>query len=150
MPTNKWRLENKDYIALKAKEYRKNNKEKIQAQTKRWRESNKERTKAWKIKWESENKARRTQMTAKRRAIKRGASADGITPETRLVYSFCERLNKEHRHYLKKGPFSVDHIVPLVLGGAHQASNLQVVTSFYNSSKGAKMNFPRGIEIKIE
>lgn len=115
-----------------------------------WRVKNKDRLREMKLKWESENKEKRTHMTAKRRAIKKGASASGITPEIRLVYLFCKRLNKEHRHYLKKGPFSVDHIVPLVLGGAHQASNLQVVTSFYNSSKGAKMNFPRGIEIKIE
>ena len=70
---------------------------------------------------------------AKRRAIKKKASAKLTFTEEQLIkqyYNYSVRLKN------KLGiEFHVDHIVPLSIGGLHHPSNLQVVPARWNLRK---------------
>jgi len=78
-------------------------------------------------------KANSLKQGAKRRAIKKKASAKLTYTEEQLIkqyYNYSVRLKS------KLGiEFHVDHIVPLSIGGLHHPSNLQVVPKRWNQKK---------------
>jgi len=76
-------------------------------------------------------------ITAKRRALKRGAESDGSTladlielnPD--LICYLCNSEITENVH--------IDHIVPLARGGSDTIDNKALTHPFCNMSKGAKL-----------
>lgn len=73
----------------------------------------------------------------KRVAIQNAATI-GDTLAIRSVYARAAYLRKWFN-------VVVDHIHPLIKGGAHAASNLQIIYALENSLKGAKLNYQPSI-----
>lgn len=123
-----WKAANPD----KVRQYRRlnyeRNVEKVAAQAQEWREANPEK---WQENLRTQNR--------KRRARKAGATVGPIDLDA-LWTGFCalcdHAIDKSlvWPHPLSK---SVDHIVPLSKGGAHEQSNLQWTHLVCNNRKGA-------------
>lgn len=84
-------------------------------------------------KWDNKNRDRRREITAKRRAAKKGATPSWLSQEMRVkmrkMYKMCA-INQE-----------VDHIVPLQgvdVCGLHVPWNLQILDRTANRQKGNK------------
>lgn len=93
-----------------------------------------------KKKWEKKNKAKINRKTSVRRARKRRAMPDWLTPEhlaeIELAYDHAQQLTE-----LTGVQYHVDHIVPLKgkgVRGLHVPWNLQVITAKENLSKHNK------------
>jgi 5-methylcytosine-specific restriction endonuclease McrA len=78
-------------------------------------------------------KPRRQRNEAKRRARTRAATIGDLT-DIQKIYDRCNEL----RQWFK---VVVDHIIPLALGGAHEASNLQIIYGFENARKGIRPDY---------
>jgi hypothetical protein len=147
-------------------EWRERNREKVRESQRKYRNANKElcNTRVLvshgkkpeyytqkSIEWQKENKDRyleiKRQSYAKNSAIeiervrrRQGRIKQGLnlmshaeTIEIQGMYDFCKIFKN----------FEVDHIVPLngkIVSGLHVLSNLQVINSSVNRSKGAKFN----------
>lgn len=126
--------ENKEEISQKAKEYREKNKEEIKAKKKKHYDENRKQILAQKREYHRNNPHIEINNRAKRLAATGNAT---ITKDDWLAIMFsnnwrcyyCEvELTKDNR--------SVDHVIPLALGGAHHISNLVPSCIPCNSSKG--------------
>jgi 5-methylcytosine-specific restriction endonuclease McrA len=139
-----WRSKNPEYM----REYRRKNRAKIAEQMREWRLKNaikvKEYNRLKKLKdrgkiaeqfkrWRLNNPAKRNKTEALRRARKRLVTVGDLT-DIQKIYDRCNEL----RQWFK---VVVDHIIPLALGGAHEASNLQIIYDFENARKGIKPNY---------
>lgn len=113
--------------AATAKEWRENNRDYKNAYRRLWSKENKDKLK--KYRQTTTNKAYRREVTAKRRALKKGWS-DNWTPTEKLavniIYEEASLLGSN---------FEVDHIVPLAKGGSHTADNLQIITKAHHAPK---------------
>jgi hypothetical protein len=138
-----WREENKDRIADYNRSYRQANKEKLREDFKKWREANPEKAKLLKKAWR-ENNPERDKENGKRwrgsnpdacranwgvrRARKVSATVEKFSP--REVYErdgwicqLCKKpVDKRLKHPNPLSP-SLDHIIPLALGGEHSKKN---------------------------
>jgi len=87
--------------------------------------------------WSKKNKDLHCANGAKRRALKR-KSIDNSTDieKIKMFYSLAEKLTNQFGV-----KYSVDHILPLLLGGKHHQDNLQVITLEDNLKKGIKYPF---------
>lgn len=87
--------------------------------------------------WRAENADKVRAHDAKKHARRRGAKAGGhvTAEEWRAIQAKhghrCVYCNK------KPGKLTMDHIVPLALGGAHEAANIAPACNSRNSRKGA-------------
>lgn len=85
--------------------------------------------------WASEHKNNICAISSNRRARTKSAPGGGISPEERLyilsLYDHCLACGT-------KEDLSLDHVVPIVKGGAHDVSNAQILCLSCNSSKGRK------------
>lgn len=77
-----------------------------------------------------------------RRARKRDAEGDGVTPEEfeRIVKNQHNKCNMCGRRFCKSRPATMDHVVPLSKNGAHSSDNIQALCRSCNSSKNARVN----------
>ena len=86
--------------------------------------------------WSAANKDKLYAKTAKDQARRRGAKVD-VSPEERkgieALYAEARRLSIETGI-----PHDVDHIQPIIKGGLHVLSNLQILTASENRSKGGR------------
>jgi hypothetical protein len=139
----KWKLDNKERLRLKDKDYYQKHKDVIRKRSKNWYESNKEKALEYaKCKiakdrkkhnkyvsnWAKNNKGKRNAIwakyyTSKMRALPKWANLEKI----KNIYNKCP-----------KG-YHVDHIIPLQgknVCGLHVEYNLQYLTEFENKRKG--------------
>jgi len=93
-------------------------------------------------KWYKKNKHVATARLARRRAVLRNAAPGWLTKEDhkaiRRVYKQAAEMTK-----LTGIPHEVDHIYPLkgeTMCGLHVPSNLRVITTFDNRSKGNRLS----------
>jgi 5-methylcytosine-specific restriction endonuclease McrA len=138
-----WREANKERARACEKVWREANKERERARacarTKAWYEANKERALARAKAWREANKEAVSNYAAIRRARMLGQTIDESCPIVKSIYAIA-------RAYRKAGlDVHVDHVIPLVRGGLHHWSNLNVVFAEYNLRKGAKM--PHEVEL---
>jgi 5-methylcytosine-specific restriction endonuclease McrA len=131
---NKYREKHKEGLRQRRKEYRKNNREKIRARKKKYYENNKEKILEKSKKFRQENPHLEANKRA-RRLVKIGDAE--ITKDEWLAIMksnnwrcfYCEEeLTKDNR--------SIDHVIPLAIGGAHELFNLVPSCIPCNSSKG--------------
>lgn len=114
-------LRKENYNSIKEKEYRTNNKEKIKVRIDRWRNNHPEKKKEYR---------------RKRRASEKGSNGT-ITAEewNSLVEKYGNRCLCCGKRNAK---LTLDHVIPLKLGGSHTIDNIQPLCLSCNSSKGAK------------
>lgn len=157
---SEYRATHKEEIASKFKVYYKENREKRikssvawkkknpergKANADRWRENNRESDRKSKLdyyyrnpnyiaEWRSRNPYKRRQYWESRRARKLGADLGDVTSESisQLFEYYGNRCLRCNRTDL---PLTVDHIVPLSVGGTHSMDNLQPLCGSCNSKK---------------
>jgi len=130
-----WRQENKERSRSYVKKWRVNNLEQDKGYAKKYYQQNKEMISEKYKKWASENKNIVCAISSKRRARKRNAPGNGISAKERAdifaLYDHCLACGTKEN-------LSLDHIVPLIAGGAHDISNAQVLCMPCNDGKGSK------------
>lgn len=136
----------------KCREYRKNHLEQEKRNHKRYREEHKEEVNRKKLEyaknhrewvnkivsnWFSKNADKHIQYNSARRALVASAPGNGITSE-----EWGELVNKYGNKCLACGAtdrrLTIDHVIPLSVGGAHDIRNVQPLCKKCNSSKGTK------------
>lgn len=120
--------EHKDEILLASKLWHKNNVPRATAATKRWRAKNPDKPRIYATTWNKKNPERVADKKRRERAAKQSAtterfSATEIFERDKWICQLCKRkVNRKlkHPHPLSA---SLDHIVPLSRGGAHERKN---------------------------
>jgi hypothetical protein len=108
------------------KKWHDRNKDKARANAARQREKNPDRVRAAKVRSES-----------KRRAKKRGALVAVTKREIEAMMKASVHCPDCGAKFNRKVRKTLDHVMPLVAGGAHEISNLRVICLSCNSSKGS-------------
>lgn len=122
--TSKWRAANIDRV-----------READAAYAIEWRAKNAERFRAVRKMWEQNNRELLLTYQAKRRVQTEGKLSKGLVDLLleeqgwKCPYCLCE---------LSKEKFSMDHYMPLALGGAHSDDNIQLTCARCNSRKRDK------------
>lgn len=120
----------------------------VRAQKRAWNAANRERVRLHSVeakrRWKLENKQRLKEYDLRRRATKVAAVIGEVDLEALWVEQDgrCGICRSSIDRSLKwPDPFSpsVDHIIPLVKGGAHSQENLQWACLVCNLSKGARL-----------
>lgn len=130
---------NRERIREQQREYYKLNRSQLLEYQRKWSEANHDRKNNYKREWrkanpdyQSEyrrnNKYKSQQYKAKRNALKKSTSTTDPLElaEIALFYADCPE------------GWHVDHIIPLILGGAHELSNLQHLEAWINQQKYKK------------
>jgi 5-methylcytosine-specific restriction endonuclease McrA len=149
---SKWYSENQSHVKDYYAKWRAENPGLAETYTKRWKENNAERVREMKREWarknpdsvramSARNRARNGDGKARRRARLREVAHEKIVParvyeRDRWICAICgKKVNRK-----LKGPHpqsaSIDHIVPVSLGGEHTYINVQLAHYSCNSSKG--------------
>ena len=129
-----YELRNSEEIRKTKKKYREKNSERIKGKSKAYYEANRKKVKEYGKAYRKANKDKRTNLEARRRALKFRATIR-LTKLDKFVIDEMYELSKirtEQTGY----QWHVDHIMPLTKGGLHKPTNLQVVPGSWNLSKG--------------
>lgn len=146
-----YRIKNPDWRERK-REYDKTwypaNFEKISAKGKENYAKDREAKKAKVIQWARENREKRRIISRNYQHRRRAKQAEGIsTKELREWYEHQERICY-WCGTTETEIWSIDHVVPLSKGGAHQCDNLVLACMPCNSLKGSKDPEDFALEIK--
>ena len=143
---------------IRARKYRKNNPHKTREHSRKYRENNPHKAKASTLKYRRNNlekerardrdakrrerklnpsgvREREAVVKSRRRARKRNATIGAVPTRSDLLAQqggMCASCKS------KDGPFHLDHVMPLALGGSHTKDNAQMLCARCNLSKGAK------------
>jgi 5-methylcytosine-specific restriction endonuclease McrA len=121
--------------AERAKRWYDANPEKRKANDKRWREANPEKVKAYVKRWQEANPEKRAALDHARRTRVAGNGGRYTAQEWKdLCNHYGNRCLSCGRTDVK---LTVDHVIPLKLGGVNTIENLQPLCKNCNSSKGA-------------
>ena len=132
----RWRAANKDKLSRWGRRWRLANRDKTRQYSAAWRRNNPEKMRACIRAWARTYPERRAVVDANRRARKLAATVPLSKAErdkVRRFYVEARRLTKSRGE-----PYHVDHIKPLVRGGLHHPSNMQVLRGVENLKKGAR------------
>lgn len=127
----KWRAENLDSRKAYSAEWHRNNRIKGAASAARSRAKNPEKCKARVVKWLANNKDKAKDYGHQRRAKVRGVTvsaikATDIFERDNWICGICyEKVDKKLKHPHPKSK-SLDHIIPVSLGGEHSPRNVQL------------------------
>jgi 5-methylcytosine-specific restriction endonuclease McrA len=123
-----------------ARDYRRRNREKVEASCKAWRSAHPEKAKAIRRRWETKAIAarrERSRLASQRKRARKAGAVGGVTKcDWRAIvqaYIGCCAYCGKSRQQL-----TMDHVVPLKLGGAHDVRNVVPACRRCNFSKGAK------------
>jgi hypothetical protein len=127
----------------RAKKYKENNKNKISEILRKWHLANPNKKKEYSDKYYAYNKHKYMDNAKKRRAKLLNAeiekfSAIEIYERDNWICGICKKpvdKNIKHPHPFSK---SLDHIIPLYLGGSHSRDNVQLAHLRCNIKKGTK------------
>jgi 5-methylcytosine-specific restriction endonuclease McrA len=159
-----WRRQNSAYLVQKAMEWQRNNPEKAREHGDKWRAKNAEKVKEYasvarKRHWQKvksdpvlleKDRLRKREFARKYQALHPGISTEkhhvrkarkhggGGTYTTAEWKKLCEHYGNiclccgEHK------PLTIDHVVPLALGGSNSIDNLQPLCGTCNCAKGTR------------
>jgi hypothetical protein len=153
--SRKWRNEHLDEARQRANEWEKQNPEKKRENNRKWRlanplkvlEQNRVRIRRWiennpkkrrehSLRWAKANpeKHRVNEQNRRARIKANGGNITLVEWESvlqkyghRCLYPNCERTD-----------LTIDHVVPIALGGTHTVDNVQPLCSYHNRKKGKK------------
>jgi hypothetical protein len=130
----KWKENNRDKINEKAMRRRANNPGKFREIHRKYRENNPDKAKENQKKWRRNNqdKLKALNHTRRTRVTKAGGSFTGA--EWRQL---CAQYDNRCLKCGKEGKLTADHVIPVVMGGTSDISNIQPLCKSCNSSKGA-------------
>ncbi len=133
--SRKYRSENKDLISKKQKMYRDSNHEKIIASQKESRVKYSDKRRKEHVEYRAKNRERFAVYESNRRARKRGV-------EGALTVLEWKEIKSKYKNTClcckKRKKLTIDHVIPLALGGKHVASNVQPLCLICNCKKHAK------------
>ena len=148
------RHRNKSDSKKKRLEYDRKNREKINAQARSriqrykekrraYYEANKDRFREWNKEWRKKNREKIKIRDMKRRA-KKYASGGSFSVEDFQVCLLQHKIkaNQYYCHWCKRAmsrnEITLDHVMPLTLGGIHTKENIVIACRSCNCSKGKK------------
>ena len=130
-------LKNSDARKAKSKEYRTKNYEHVLESNKNYRHKNPKKAREFRDRWRVKNVETINQHTRNRRARKNKAVGIISIQEWEHLLDFydykclcCKRTDTK---------LTLDHVVPLKLGGENKITNAQPLCGSCNSSKGARI-----------
>ena len=142
-----YRLANIEKRAAADKAYYEANRDNVLAQSKAYRDANREKIAAWSRAYYLANKDKSYAAGSRRRALKKGLTPKGVN--LKLIQTFYDQAARLTRAWSAphidpkfRVSFEVDHIIPLIKQGLHEASNLQVIPARLNARKNDKLNYP--------
>jgi 5-methylcytosine-specific restriction endonuclease McrA len=112
------------------------NKEKRLAEAKAWQKSNWQKVLEIGRRWSKNNPEKVLEKSRTRRALKRGS---GGTITKAEWHQLLEKAGYKCMRCGSKERLTLDHVVPLAVGGKHEINNAQVLCQSCNSSKGVKI-----------
>ena len=129
----RYRLKNPEVCKASKLKWYYDNIEISRARAREWNRKNQERRKENLEKWLAENPSKRREYDSKRRAMIVNAPGRGVTSEEwqyvlRFFGNVCQKCNSSEA-------IELDHIVPLIAGGAHDISNIQPLCKSCNCKK---------------
>lgn len=125
------RLANPEQIRLDDKRYREKYREKRLFQEKIYRETHREIRNFWHRRWRKRNPEKVKTWGAARRARKRGATVEKVSPveifeRDGWVCQLCGKKVNKRLKYPHPMSASLDHILALARGGEHSQANVQL------------------------
>jgi hypothetical protein len=126
----------KEYRQQKNREYRAKNIEHMRFLKNSWRERNREKARAMVRKYFQRYPEKRLETRNRRRAREQTGVATFRDPLMTGLYFMAKRVSR-----CTGIKWHVDHVLPLRQGGLHIRSNMQLLPSYWNKKKGAKINF---------
>lgn len=140
----KWRKKNPEKCSLYMKTWRNKNEEKALKQLKEWRNKNIERCREVKKAWNKKHPESTRDSACRRRArlakvvIEKFSSVE-IYNRDNWVCGICGMKVDPSVKAPDKMSASIDHVIPLALGGAHSRENTQIAHLGCNISAGARI-----------
>lgn len=131
--SRRWREDNLEKKKGIDKEYYAKNTDKIKTRCREWYYSNQKKVNEQRQRPESKNKRRAYQ--AKRRSLKRGGNG-AVTAQQ--FQELCDQYKNKCLACGEEKPLTIDHVIPLSKGGAHDISNIQPLCLSCNSRKHDK------------
>lgn len=140
----RWQAKNPDY----PREWRAKNPDKVKASRKRgrshkavtdakWRAANPEKVREYNKRWREKHPEKKLDKGHRYRARLRGAAVIEKVDRLTIYKRDGGRCHLCGR-FVSKVRFTLDHLVPLALGGVHTAANVKVAHLACNSRKGAR------------
>jgi 5-methylcytosine-specific restriction endonuclease McrA len=132
--------ENKEKIAERHKQYYEENKEELIKRSRKYREENKEELAEKRKIYYKTPQGQVVTFNGNTKRRKREQRGNGITPDQwlEMMKYFDWKCAYSGKSINVKENRSIDHIVPLAKGGAHEVWNLVPMYRPYNSSKNDK------------
>lgn len=140
-----WYSANSASVKARNKKWHADNPDKAKQLRRNWMENNREKERANSRKWKSENPDKVREGLLVRRARKLGAGGKITANEwnaLKELYSFTCLCCKRQEPEIK---LTVDHVVPLSVGGTNTIDNAQPLCLSCNCSKGTKTIDYRGL-----
>jgi 5-methylcytosine-specific restriction endonuclease McrA len=129
----KYREENKDKIKSSRSGYYQKHKQEHDERTKTWTKNNRAKHTSTTKKWLLANPGKVDEYNHKRRSLKLSSPGNGITAK-----EWNDLLEKYGGRCLACGSttnITLDHVIPLISGGANDISNVQPLCKSCNSKK---------------
>jgi 5-methylcytosine-specific restriction endonuclease McrA len=132
-----WAAANRERSREKAREWYSKNPERAKANVAAWQAKNGEKKRSAEAEWKRKNAVRVRLHNAERRALKRVAGG-GLSPD--IVQQLMEKQRGKCPCCGKSlgRDFHLDHITPLIDGGAHADANMQLLRARCNLQKNRK------------
>jgi 5-methylcytosine-specific restriction endonuclease McrA len=132
-----WYAANQDRAKARQAEWRAVNKDVKAEATTKWTDANRGKVRASNRKWQNANPEHVRAKTRERRARVRGADGKHTAADVRSLLK-TQRCKCAVCRADLAGGYHVDHVMPLVLGGSNDRTNLQLLCRTCNTSKGGK------------
>jgi len=143
----KWREKNKEKLTISSREWQRNNKEKVRKRNKKWKTNNREKVNKAARNWRknnpekqkeiqkrwSKNNPEKTRIKNQKRRAKIANSYGTYTINE--WKQLCKLYDYRCLACGKKTKLTVDHVIPLDLGGANTIDNIQPLCKSCNSKK---------------
>jgi 5-methylcytosine-specific restriction endonuclease McrA len=140
----KYRIDNRDKILSRHKKYNHDNKDRLNAMCRNYQKLNKEKLKLQKKIYNTNNPDIKKKSNRKRRALKINARVESyddlyIYDRDNWICGLCGKKIDKNLKYPNPLSKSIDHIIPLSLGGEESAKNVQASHFGCNASKQNKL-----------
>lgn len=132
----KWAIDNPEKRYAYAVKYRINNPEKIRQAERDWREKNRDKRRESVRKWQQANPEQRALNERNREAKKRNAG--GTITSKEIEQLKIKQGNKCLCCGKTNTKLTLDHVIPISLGGENTIENAQMLCGSCNSRKGAR------------